>query len=583
MPAGDSGEKASRLEEVLLLVALGFYAIGLPMCGAIFRPGFAAYDEESFLDQIQAWREGHPLILRFGLGSLYRGLGVLLVQAGGPHLFLLRLPALAAVLAEACLLYFWLRDKIGERGALWAALADLVCTATFARGASLLAASLMPAAFLLGVVACERLRRPWQSALWGLAVGFMLLDYEGWAGALLFLVPYAAWLWRERPGLRPAAAFGLVAAGTLVLGLSPDLLKHIQARGALSSPDAGFISQAWTNLRLLLSRGDRMAISAAANQPWPSPWIWPLLVLGAWPAFRRFPWLAWLLACGSLALGLVDTNFEPHRLCLALLALGACAGAGASLLWKSRWGRVLCLALLAWGASSEIRAWNSMSAAKLQLTYASSVELEQSALWLAQHQPAGGWDVISGLGSHDDGAFRFLLDQAGVEAHGKTPVALIYWDYQPGLKALAPGRAVVLGDYQPVLLFLPQAKDAARLDAVSASLRGLRWALVSQSPSVVQRLDALWLQAKDPAHQDPWARTVVWEQWLFSSLLLRKVDLDGVEQMLKEPMVCGWAPDVLAKELQPSNPALAQRLREKAEAIDPRRKAMSQEQRIARY
>jgi hypothetical protein len=591
MPAGDSDEKASRLEGGLLLAALGFYAIALPLCGAIFRPGYALYDEEGLLDQVQGWREGHALILRFGWASLYRGLDVLLVAAGGPHLFLLRLPAMLAVLAEAGLLYFWLRDKVGERAAVWAALADLVCTATFARGASLLGSCLLPAAFLLGAVCCERLRRPWQAALWGLAAGLMLLDYEGWTGALIFLVPYAYWRWKPgsgASGLRAAGMLGLAAGAALVLSLSPDIVSHVQGRGMVSTPDAGFFMQAWSNLGLLLSwGGDRMAISGAAMHPWPPPWIWPLLLLGTVAALRGFPWLAWLLVCGGLPLGLVNTNYEPHRLCLALLALGACAGAGAALLWRrAYWGRILCLALLVYGAADEIHAWTSMSPAKLQLTYGTSVDLEQAALWLAQNEPPGGWDVISGLGSHNDGAFRFLLDQDGVDSRGKTPVALIYWDYRPGLRTLgprggSPGRALGIGTYHPILLLMPGPTDAARLRAVSDSLVDLRWTQISQPLAVMARDDAQWLQS--PQHRDPWGRTVAWEQWLFASLLQRKVELGGVHQMLSEPLVCAWAPDVLAKELQPHDPALALRFREKAEAIDPQRRAMSQEERIARY
>jgi len=590
MPAGDTEEKASRLEGGLLLAALGFYAIALPLCGAIFRPGYALYDEEGLLDQIQGWREGHALILRFGWASLYRGLDVALVAAGGPHLFLLRLPALIAVLAEAALLYLWLRDKLGERAAIWAALADLVCTATFARGASLLGSCLLPAMFLFCAVCCERLRRPWQAALWGLAVSLMLLDYEGWAGALLFLVPYAYWRWNAGSGraglsgLRPAGFLGLAAGAAVVLGLSPDIVSHVHGRGMLSTPDAGFFAQAWTNLRLLLSwTGDRMAISGAAMHPWPPPWIWPLVLLGAVAALRRFPWLALLLASGSLALGLVDTNYELHRLCLALLALGACAGMGASLLWRrGAWGRALCLALLLYGSADEIHAWTSMSAPKLELTYGTSVDLEQAALWLSRNEPPGGWDVISGLGPHNDGAFRFLLDQDGVAKRGKTPVALIYWDYRPGLRGLASsGRAVSIGTYHPLLLFMPGPADALRLRRVGDSLADLRWTQISQALPAMVVQDARWLQS--PEHRDPWGRTVAWELWLFAGLLQRKVELGGVRQMLSEPMVCGWAPDVLAKELQPGDPALALRFREKAEAIDPRRKLMALSERIARY
>ena|GEM_PF-6652229 len=583
MPSEDSREKAGLLEAGLLLAALTFYAIGLPLCGNLFRPGFAIYDEESYLDQIQAWREGHPMILRFAWSSLYRALGIFLVSCGGPHLFLLRLPAQIAVLAEALLLYVWLRDKLGERCALWAALADLVCTATFARGASLLGCSVLPAAFLLAVLACERLKRPWQALLWGFLGSLVLLDYEGWTGALLFLCPYSFWIWRDRRAVWQAGGLGLALGLALVVSISPDMLSHIQARNSLSSPDAGFLRQAYTNTLGLLSWGDRLAISAAANHPWPAPWSWPLMLWGAAAALRRFPWLAWLLISGSAALGLVNTDYEPHRLCLALLALGAFAGMGATLLWQQpKWGRMLCVALLVYGSADEIHAWTHTPAAKLRLTYGSSVDLEQSARWLAQNQPAGGWDVISGLGSHDDGAFRLLLDQEGVRPKGKTPVALIYWDYRPGLRYLGVGKgAINVGTDRPLLLFLPQTADAEKLRHVRDSLLALRWIQISESLGVTTPFDAQWLQVS--GNKDPWARTVVWEQWLFSSLLRRTVELGGVRQMLAEPLVCGWGPDILAKELAAKNPALALAFHKKAESIDPRRATMSFPDRIARY
>jgi hypothetical protein len=576
-------QKASRLEQGLLLAALLFYALALPLCSSVFRPGFCVYDEEALLNQVQAWREGGPLYFRFGWSSLYRNLEILLVSLGGPHLSLLRLPALAAVLLEALLLFVWLRKRLGERAALWAALAVLVCTATFIQGGTLICVSLMPALFLAQVLACEGLDRPWQAALWGLCAALTLLDYEGWVGALLFLAPYAAWRWRSAPGLLTGAALGAAAGMGLILHLSPDLAAHLGSRRALSSPadNEGYLNAVRENVLGLLGKGDRFPFSAAAYHPWPAPWTWPLTLLGAAAALRRFPWLLWLLCAGGLALGLQGTFAEPHRLCLSLLALGAMAGAGASVLWRWPWGRVLCLALLCGGALDEGRAWMAEPPSKLAVAYGTSDNMRQAVDWLSAHEPAQGWDVIDGLGSHGDGAFRFLLDQAGLRK-GRVPVALIYSDFRPALNGLpTAGRAYSFGTYRPLLLFLPSPVAATRLRAISGDTLGLRAVLDSQTVAVSKDYCARWLQ--DPAHKDPWSRTVYWEHWLWNSLMLRQVDQQGVLQMLGEPLVSGWAPDVLAHELAPLQAKLALRFEAKSMAIDPSRRALTLKERISRF
>jgi len=582
MRLSPDSERAGRLEQSLLLAALLFYAVGQPLVTAVFRPGFSAYDEESTLDQIQAWREGAPLDLRFARSSVHRLLTAGLVGAGGPHLFWTHLPAFVAVLAEALLLFVWLRGKLGERAALWAALADLVCGATFARGTSLLGSGLLPCLFLLHALALEAVKRPWQALAWGASAGLFLLDYEGWAGALAFLVPYALWTWRAKPWLRPAAALGGAAALVLVLALTPDFARLLGTRHDISAQDAGYVARAWANLKGLLGAGDRMAFSAPAWHAWPPPWIWALVLVGIRPALRSWGWAYWLLATGSLALGLAGTSEEPHRLSLALLALAALAGAGVACLWASRLGRALCLSLLLLGAADEIHAWVQEPPAKMDLVYGGSLNLEAAAGWLAGNQPRGGWDVISGLGPADDGAFRFLLDQDGVRPGGAIPVALVAWDYRPGLVGLPTlGRALSFGTWHPVLLFFAAPPAASRLRAVSAALKPLRRARLTLPPSEFGQAAARWLQ--DPSNTDPWARTVAWEIWLFGSLQSRNVDPGGMQQMMQEPLVCGWAPDVLAKELDSRNPALAAAYRRKAEQVDPARRGLDAEARIARY
>lgn len=581
MPASDRSDKASRLEEILLLAVLLFYALALPLCNAVFRPGFCVYDEEASLDQVQAWREGGPIFFRFAWSSIYRNLQILLVAAGGPHLSLLRLPALLAVLLEAVLLYIWLRDKLGERAALWAALADLVCTATFVRGDSLIPACLLPTLFLAHVLACENLKRPWAAALWGLSASLMLLDYEGWIAAMLFLAPYAAWRWRGHPALAAAAALGAASGLAVVIHSTPDFSAHFDSRRAISASGGGLLEYARSNILALLSNGDRYPFSAAANHPWPAPWTWPLALLGAIQSVRRFPWILFLLATGSIALGLQGTFAEPHRLCLALLALGAFCGTGVSILWTRRWGRILCLALLLFGVADESRAWLNEPPAKLAVAYGTSLALEQAVDWLAARQPTQGWDVISGLGSHADGAFRLLLDQAGLRK-GTVPVALVHWDFRPGLLGLpTAGRAYSFGTYRPILLFFPSPATAARLHRISADLNGMRAIQNSQAQSVQRDYAARWLQ--DASHKDPWSRTVIWEHWLWCSMMVRQLETGGILQMLGEPLVSGWAPDVLAHELAASNPALAKRFAIKSKAIDPSRGMLTEQDRISRF
>jgi hypothetical protein len=272
---------------------------------------------------------------------------------------------------------------------------------------------------------------------------------------------------------------------------------------------------------------------------------------------------------------------EPPRLSLAQLALAAFAGSGAARLWRKRWGAAACVALLAFGCGDEAAAWVRTPSYKLEAAYGGSVSLERTAQWLADHQPPQGWDVICGLGPDDDGAFRFLLAQDGV-GPGAVPVAMVPWDYRPGLKGMPSViKPVELGGYHAPILFFPFAKGTARLKGVRDVLEGLRRIQIREPSWVICEATTRWLQ--DPAPRDPWARTVVWELWLHSSLLARTVDLGGVKQMLGEPLVCAWAPDVVAGELKDKDPALAARFTLKAEAVDPSKKGLSVADRTARY
>ncbi len=562
---------ASRPEKVLLAAVMAFYAGALAL-HALSNPGWAAYDEESYLDQLQGWREGHHLLAGYGFGTLYRALGAGLCLLGGPHIALLHTMGAAAVEAEALLLYAWLRGPLGSRAALWAALADLGGTATFARGACLLSVCLLPTLFLAAVASADRIRGRAPALLWGLACALLLLDYEGWVGALLFLLPYAAWSWRGRVGLRSAAAAGFLAGCVLVWRLSPNLTAHVLERRETSLPGTGLVVTAWTNLERLVLGGPRLPFSGVPGWPWPQPWIWPLALVGAAPALRRVPWLAWLLVCGSLPLAMQGSFQEPHRFCLALLPLAACAGAGAGLVWRRRAGAVLCLALFALGAAAEIRAWHRSPAAQLDADYGLSRNLERAGAWLARNAPPEGWRVITGLDWHDDGAFRFLLAGEGLKP-GRDPVALVYWDILPGLRTLAPGfKVLYFGGGHPLALVLLPPEDATHLERVQAEVSPLHWRATTRATPDQARILLAWLKA--PGHGDVWARTVAWELWLHASLLDRSLDLASVRALLGEPLVSGWAPDTLAVTLAGLRPSLARRFWLKAEAVDPRRRGL---------
>ncbi|HTB33223.1 MAG TPA: hypothetical protein VK842_00015, partial [bacterium] len=157
-------------------------------------------------------------------------------------------------------------------------------------------------------------------------------------------------------------------------------------------------------------------------------------------------------------------------------------------------------------------------------------------------------------------------------------------DYLPGALAagIAPIQEFSTGPGHSLFLVFPGAVQARRLRLLSGQLRPINEAIRgSGHPADLEALCAAWLRA--PGHADPWARTVAWEQWLHASLQTRQVDLGGVRALLGEPLVSGWAPDVLANELQATQPALAQALRAKAVRVDPRRAAWGEERRLARY
>ena len=568
-------DPATTWERRLLLWALPLMLVLAALDAAVLRPGFSAYDEESQLDLIQAWREGMPLQWRYAFGCVHRAMIAGLFGALGPNEAWLRLPAMLALVLQVILLFAWLKPRLGERAALWACLADLVCTATFANARSMVSPSMLSAVFLAHAVVLERLRRPWHHALFGLSLILWTLDYEGWLVALTWLLLAWAWSTRRAPdkGWRWAGLLlGLGAGAAWVVHLSPSFGDYAVTRVGVSGPRQGVLALAWDNLTELLGHGHRLAFSAADLHPWPGPWIWPLCLAGALPLWRRFR-AAWgLVLVGSAPLVLQLTSEEPHRMALALLGLAAMAGAGAAWLWRYKVAQVALPLLLVAGAGYEGWAWTHN---KLHVAYAygRSQNLEAAARWMKAAQGAQGWELLDGLGPYNDGSFRLLLDLRRVPHQGGTPVALVHWDYLPALKGLK-GQVIAMdsSDYLPLYLYLPAPDELPRLRALHQELAPLQRLSLSAYPLRLQ--EAALARLHDRTLTDPWARTVYWEAWMHANMMLNTADPAMAKAAAREPLVSGWAFDALAHGLEEKLPQVAQAFYDRADAADPRRASL---------
>lgn len=567
---------ASQAEKGLLLFVLFAVLILSNLDRAFGRTGFSAFDEENHLNMLQAWREGDPLYWRFTHGSIFRAVSAGLLALLGPQEAALYLPAQVALAVEALCLFLWLRPRLGERAALWACLADLVCSATFARGRSMLSPAWLPAVFLAHAVALDHLRRPWQHALWGFSAVLWTLDYEGWLMGLAYLGP--AWVWMHGRGPGMAARWGAVllgagAAAAVVAGQNLDLSAYVGERTAVSKPRQGILLQVGHNLRELLGFGHRMSFSAADEHPWPAPWIWPLLALGATSLWRRFKGAYALLAVGAVPLILQNSAAEPHRFSLALLALAAMAGCGAAWAWNLKRGPWALGGLLLLGAAVESRAWVAVDPQKLALAFGRSRDLHEAARWMESAQPPEGWRLIDGIGPYHDGCFRLMLDQRGVKRDGGRPIALVHADYAPGLKGMK-GKALAFNNSTqfPLILYLPTAAEAERLEAVQAEVAAFQLFNLRAWPQA-QR-DRSQARLRDRSLQDPWARTIYWEAWMLGNTRLNDADPALLRAAMREPLVSGWLFDVAAAALLEPLPEQAALLQRRAEMADPRRKQL---------
>jgi hypothetical protein len=563
----------TRLEQGLLLAVLAFYAMGLPLQYLLLQPGFVGYDEQGVLDQVQSWLEGGHLNYSFGqAGPLLLGLGWL-TRLAGPSLSLLHLPYLMAALAQGPLLYLWLRKRVGERAALWSALAILVNAMTFTQGRSLLAPELCPSLFIGLLWAADACESGAQAFLWGAATASLLFLYEGWALAGLALLPYAAAQWPRRRSAWAALGGALVLLALAWLSYG-DWQAYLQTRWAHTAGASPLARQAWDNLIGLPLPGHRLPFSAVPGLPLPPLWTWPLVALGLPLAWRSQRWLGWVALTAAPALASAGTAQEPHRLFPLWVALAVVGGLGAARLWRSRrgWGPAACVGLLILGMSVEAWGWWRVPAANAGLSYGLSRNLQECARYLAAEAPPEGWELIDGLGSTPDESFRFLLDEAGAPRRaGGRPVALVPWDDRPGLDGLAGLiQPVSSGGIRPIYLFFPTPASAARLRSVARLLAPLHQAQLHQRPVTLRALARQALQ--DPACRDPWARTVLWEAWLDASRAAGLWDAAAARPGLDEGLFNGRCYDLAAEMARPSDPAWADALAQRALRADGRRR-----------
>jgi hypothetical protein len=572
----DRGEtldpEPSAWERRSLALLAGGLALLLPLAWLLLRPGYSGYDEESQLDLQQLWLEQGRTTWHLGQGCLHRALLHWLLEAFGPAqcwLSLLRLPTLLAMLAAAGLLAAALRPRLGRRAALWAAMAWLAATGTWSLAGTLVCVGFFPAVFLLHWLALERLQKPWHGLLWGLSAALWWLDYEGWIGALAVLLPLGLALHWRRPGVLLAGAVGL-AAGGLALFPASQVAAYVGSRGNVSANGAAqALDQFKHNVAALLGGGPRVLFSDAPRSPWPSAWTWPLILLGAGAALRRIPALGWLALVGGLPLLMPFTGSEPHRLLLLQLALAAAAGAGAARLCQWRWGQAALAALLLCGLAMGAWAWSHPGAA-LETTLGASWDEDQAARWMAANAPPEGWELIDRLGPWQDGDFRLRLASLHVPVHGGTPIALVHWDYLPGLAGMTGAlRPFTHGGPMACYLFLPDPPAAARLRGIHRDLERLSPPMLD---SLVLRQAQLRSALDGPALRDPWTRTALWEDWFVIALQFNRLGPGDLPALMKERLVSGWLWDALAEKQRPLDPAGAAALTLRADRLDPRRR-----------
>jgi hypothetical protein len=192
---------------------------------------------------------------------------------------------------------------------------------------------------------------------------------------------------------------------------------------------------------------------------------------------------------------------------------------------------------------------------------------------MAANAPAQGWDLIDRLGPWQDGAFRLRLASLGVPYRGGVPIAMVHWDYLPGLAGMTGTlRAFAHGGPMACYLFQPDDAAAARLRNVRRDLDRLTPPILT---SIVQRQAQLRAALETPGLRDPWTRTVLWEDWFVIALQFNRLDPADLAAILKEHFVSGWLWDSLAEKQRPLSPAGADELLKRSDRLDPRRRGLS--------
>ena len=148
------------------------------------RPFYAVGDESRHVRSLVAISDGAPLQWRWTQGDIQRnGQWCWWQLAGswpgkvlGLNLLVLGLElVLLATLAKR----WW-----GAEAAAWALCADLCCADTWMRARSFLGFHWLPAELLLLAWLSGKVRSRWAALGWGLAAGFLVVDYEGYLVAL---------------------------------------------------------------------------------------------------------------------------------------------------------------------------------------------------------------------------------------------------------------------------------------------------------------------------------------------------------------------------------------------------------------
>ncbi|HTB33750.1 MAG TPA: hypothetical protein VK842_02725, partial [bacterium] len=430
----------------LALKALALAACLLPPALLWWRlwrfPGWELTDESYNLSLLQGWREGGGLPWAPFHGCLHRALAAAAMALGRGRLgslWLLNLGVYAAFLAALAALA---RRLFGPHAA-WAALAvsGLAALPAVQLG-SLLSPQLQPLTWALLALAAVTLERPWAFALWGLACGAALLDYEGWAlawpGAMALLLLRPA----GRRGLPLALAGFFAAAGWVFWRGGFGLGDYIAVRQAYSQPPdaASALAHLLGHLRgFFLGRGSALPTQGVPGDGAQFPlWALPCLAAAVVPLFRpaqdRGVRLA-LAVAAALPFGaflLYAPAVPSERVLAAWPALCLLAGERLAAAWRRSQGLAWVLLLLAAaGGAWALRDFTQGMDAVGPAFYNGSGALLDAARDLGAQPPL---ELFSELDAEPRGDFRLALGRLDQDLRQGPAFALVPWQSVPALQ-----------------------------------------------------------------------------------------------------------------------------------------------------